>query len=211
MHNLVHATFATEDDNLVYVENPAVMETLRDTGILSRHCVPSAAEEGSVLVTLYIEETDFVLASVGSYFEDGDVAFQAFLQHTYLTSASPGGLTLTDPRTLDRLLREMLPDAAGAIPTVARRDVVERYHRRFAGSVPRWQPPEFTPRARKALGHPYDTTARTPVCGLFSVCPHDHEPECYSTYAWIEDDVCHIFAIYDGDLSVELFPFRLTR
>jgi hypothetical protein len=48
-----------------------------------------------------------------------------------------------------------------------------------------------------------------PFIGMFSVCPHDGEPGCYSTYAWIAERICLSMAVRDGDLTLWLLPFRI--
>jgi hypothetical protein len=195
MQALPGMKFEDCEGTLVSVENPALLETLVETSSLSRRCVPDAAAVGPVIVSLDSDDTAFV------YGYD-PLAFEAFLRQAYLATAEPQHLILSDARPLYDLLRETVPDVLARIPAVT----LESFLRPAAGYPlgDLKMPFSRTDMGIRALkrGQPFS--------GMFSVCPYDGEPGCYSTYAWIEERICLSMAVRDGDLSLWLFPFRIT-
>ncbi len=195
MQALLGMRFDENDGTLLWVENPALLETLVETGSLSRRCVPGAAAEGHVLVGLDSDATDFL-------FEDESPAFEAFLRHAYLATAEHSRLILSDVRPLYDLLSQSLPEVLERVPAVTLNKALRGYH---------GYPLHYLqyPFSRNDAGVRALERGR-PFSGMFGVCPYDGESGCYSTYAWIEEQVCLSMAVYHSDLSLWLFPFRVT-
>lgn len=122
MQSLIGAKFDGYEGGLVSVENPALLEMLVETGLLSRRCVPEAADVGHVVVSLDSDDTAFIFC-----YES--LAFEKFLRHAYLTTAGPQQLILADERSLHDLLSEMLPAVLDRVPALT----LDRFLRRGFG------------------------------------------------------------------------------
>jgi hypothetical protein len=194
MQSLIGAKFDGYEGGLVSVENPALLETLVETGSLSRNCVPEAADAGHVVVSLDSDDTAFMFC-----FEP--LGFETFLRHAYLTTAGPQQLILADDRSLYDLLSKMLPAVCDRVPGLT----LDRFLRRgFDHPLGYLRMPfSHTDAGIRALERGRSFS------GMFSVCPRDGHPACYSTYAWIEDQICMSMAVYDGRPALWLFPFRI--
>lgn len=196
VESLIRARFGVREGGFVFIEDTGVFHTLVATGILPEGLTIEALHDGSVVVGLDTDETDFV-----DY--DASPQLEAFLRNAYLMALKPDGLALTDPRPLYDLLREALPVVRDSVPTINHQKLWKRYRPGFLGFGGARS--RLLPLAQQALEKGIS------FCGMFSVCNRDGEPACYSTYAWMEEGVCLFMATYDGYLSFELFPFRVIK
>jgi hypothetical protein len=177
------------------LEDREVFQALVATGALPRSIAGEAPDNGRVVVGLLDDdETDFVG-------EEAAQPFEAFLRHAYLMTVEADRLALADAQPLYDLLAAALPGVRDRVPVIRRDDLLKQYRLRPGGY---YQAPSAL--IKGAL----DAVKRgASYCGMFSVCPRDGEPLCFSTYAWMVQGVCLLMATYDGRLSLELFPFRL--
>ncbi|NLE45215.1 MAG: hypothetical protein GX620_10880 [Chloroflexi bacterium] len=99
MESLIKARFGAREGGLVFIEDTGAFQTLVDTGILPEGLEIEALDDGSVVVGLGTDDTDFT-------YYDSSPQLEAFLRNAYLMAWEPDGLVLADPRPLHTLLRE---------------------------------------------------------------------------------------------------------
>ena len=193
MEALIHTRWGVKG-GLILTEDVEAFEALIDGGTPPEAVDFEASERGFVVVGLKSDDTYFVGYDAPS--------LDVFFRNAHLMILEQDRLIRVDPRPLYDLLRERLPAVRDQVPPIPYKKWLKRYQPGFLGF--RSAKSELLDSAERALEQGAD------FCGMLSVCERDHLPECYSTYAWLEDGVCLVMVTYDCDMVFELFPFRIT-